>query len=170
MALGMKASEYRRIDGSLGAGSTASASRVVMGWRGTSIPPGRQVTRASMAEHGCAEKSECKTQSLADVRPASKAGISLQSLDEMWNPLHHRRMMQRMPAERLSLVGYGVVAGVGAIAFGDWASSPVSGSARFGTWLAVTGVSALALGWCAERVLLLVWRLSAGTGRSSLSQ
>jgi hypothetical protein len=75
-------------------------------------------------------------------------------------------MMRVARQEQFGLVGYGIVVGVGASAVGAWASSPVSGSARIGTWIIVTGVLASALAWFAESAVLVLTRwLRYGFGR-----
>ena len=95
--------------------------------------------------------------------------ISLKALDEIRNSLHHNSMIEWPPAERLGLVGYGVVVGIGASALGAWASSPVQGSARIGAWVAVTGVLAVAFGWFAESIVMLLARtVRYGIGRRTL--
>jgi hypothetical protein len=78
-------------------------------------------------------------------------------------------MTGRSPRDRsLGLVAYGVLAGILATTVGAWASSPVPGAARVGTWIGITAVVALVLTWFAEAVVMLLarWFYHGLSGRS----
>jgi hypothetical protein len=78
-------------------------------------------------------------------------------------------MNRRPPAERLGLVGYGVVAGIGASGIGAWASSEITGGARAGVWIGVTAVVSVGAARFADGVVLLVGRLlRIGFSRASV--
>jgi hypothetical protein len=80
-------------------------------------------------------------------------------------------MIRRPPGERLVLVGYGVIAGIGASVIGAWASSGIVGGARIGVWIGVTVVLAVIAAWFAERIVPLVGRLLRhGLGRPPVSR
>jgi hypothetical protein len=68
-------------------------------------------------------------------------------------------MVRRRLGERLGLVGYGVIAGIGAGTIGAWTSSSIVGGTRIVAWIGITVVLGVIAAWFAERIVLLIGRL-----------
>lgn len=92
-------------------------------------------------------------------------------LDEATDGDNHVGMIRRPLGERLGLVGYGALAGIGASVIGARASSAIVGGGRIGVWIGVTVILAMVAAWFADQVVLLAGRLlRSGLGHRSVSR
>jgi hypothetical protein len=68
-------------------------------------------------------------------------------------------MIRRPLGKRLTLVGYGVLAGIGASTVGAWVSSALADKPRIGVWIGVTAVLAVIAARVADQAVALAGRL-----------